>query len=288
MMTLADAHIHLFRHGFRGRYGRPSSGGDDVAVYESLREQHGIARALVVGFEGGEQYVGNNDDIADLAVRHEWIAPVAYLPPWPPPRSDDLERLARRGFCGVALWLRTADAVQQLSGWPPEVVDRIAQIFRVVSLNVGPEQTAGLARMVRDLAPCTVLFSHLGLPCRYPQPPSPLDATERLAPLLDLASLDHVGVKLSGLYAVGEPRHGYPHPQARPFLDCLVERFGAGRIYWGSDFSPSLDWVSFAQAVDVGVPDVVTDEDRSAVMGGNLMRLLNPDSARQATGGDRA
>ena len=81
-------------------------------------------------------------------------------------------------------------------------------------------------------------------------------------------------VKISGLYAISDPAHGYPHDAAAPFLEILFERFGVGRCCWGSDFSPALDFVSFAQTADIPWLTRLSSADIERVMGGNLLQLL--------------
>lgn len=272
-MRLADAHIHLFRGGPGTGTGEPGPGGRDLPEYEELRRAHGIDRALVVGFEGAEQHAGNNADLIELAGPREWIVPVAYLPAWPAPSTAVLEALADRGFFGVALWIGDADAADAVAGWPTEARRAIADRFTVVSLNARAEVSDRIGEFVRDLAPATVLFSHLGLPGRYAEPVGPDRAVARLSALLGLAGAGHVGVKLSGLYAVSEPRTDYPHRQAWPFVDVLFGAFGPERMYWGSDFRPATAWVPFDRTVDVYLPEGLSREETALVMGGNLMRL---------------
>jgi len=81
-------------------------------------------------------------------------------------------------------------------------------------------------------------------------------------------------VKLSGFYAISAPSHAYPHCSARPFVKELYEKIGAKRLYWGSDFSPALEHVSFAQTLDVlfqfGWPSRVVE----AIMHDNLMGVI--------------
>jgi predicted TIM-barrel fold metal-dependent hydrolase len=112
------------------------------------------------------------------------------------------------------------------------------------------------------------------MPGRYAAPPAVADAAERLAPLLALARLPHVLVKVSGLYAISDPAHEYPHAAAAPFVDLVLDHFGPSRCLWGSDFSPALDFVSFAQTASNRWLDRLREDERTAVMGGNLLRLL--------------
>jgi L-fuconolactonase len=145
----------------------------------------------------------------------------------------------------------------------------------ILSLNARPAATSHLPEVVDALAGCPMLFSHLGLPGQAARVPTAGEAGERLAPLLRLASFDHVAVKLSGLYAVSDPGHDFPHAAAQPFVDLLLDAFGPARLLWGSDFSPALDFVSFAQAADARPLAACSPAEAADVLGGNLLRLLD-------------
>ncbi|WP_431727041.1 amidohydrolase family protein [Verrucosispora sp. TAA-831] len=273
-MDRADAHLHLFADGYPGRYGRSPAGGQEIALYQDIRRVHGIDRALVVGYEGEPRFAGNNDYLAGLATRHPWIAPVAYVPP-SGPADGQLARWWAAGFVGVAAYLAEPEAADRFADWVTGCAADLATAGAVLSLNATPAATRRLGPALAALDGCPVLFSHLGLPGSRPTPPTPQQATETLAALLDLARLPHVGVKISGLYAVSEPSHAWPHAAARPFVELLLDRFGSRRLYWGSDFPPSLDHVSFTQTLEpVGLDDLSPTE-RADVLGANLRRLLD-------------
>jgi len=57
-------------------------------------------------------------------------------------------------------------------------------------------------------------------------------------------------------------------------LNLLIEQAAPERLLWGSDFSPCLDYVSFAQAADPPYLHRLSDEDRESVYGGNLRRVV--------------
>ncbi|QKW13854.1 MULTISPECIES: amidohydrolase [unclassified Micromonospora] len=281
-MDRADAHLHLFADGYPGRYGRSPAGGQEIAAYQDIRRVHGIDRALVVGYEGESRFAGNNDYLAGLAARHPWIAPVAYVPPGGP-ADGQLARWWAAGFVGLAVYLTDAEAADRFTDWVAGSAGDLITAGAVLSLNATPAATRRLGTALAALDGCPVLFSHLGLPGSRATPPNPQQAAETLTPLLDLAPLPHVGVKISGLYAVSEPPHAWPHAAARPFVELLLERFGSRRLYWGSDFPPSLDHVSFAQTLEpVGLDDLAPTE-RADVFGANLRRVLDRATA---TGGD--
>ncbi len=90
------------------------------------------------------------------------------------------------------------------------------------------------------------------------------------SPLLDLAQLPNVWVKVSTpvlLTASGQA------PPAR-LVEQLVERFGAGRVVWGSDFpqTADLDYAGKLALAALATGGLSVD-DREAVMGANAASL---------------
>lgn len=279
-MPTADAHIHLFEGGFESELGGPPSGRDELAAYERLRRHYGIRRALVVAYEGLARYVGNNEHVLSLVGKHPWIVPLWYLPATPPPTVELLRTLGERGVAGYSIYLTAKEEGIAFARWPAPALRELRAQEAIVSLNSNPTASAAVSDVVDALEGCSILFSHLGLPGRFTQAPSTEQAQEHLRPLLRLADRGHVAVKLSGLYAVSDPGHDFPHIAARPFVDVLLESFSPARLLWGSDFSPALDFVSFAQAADARVLADCSSSEVGAVMGGNLIRLL-ADRARE-------
>jgi predicted TIM-barrel fold metal-dependent hydrolase len=80
---------------------------------------------------------------------------------------------------------------------------------------------------------------------------------------------------LSGFYALTQPGYAYPHQAAWPYVQVLLAAFGATRLLWGSDFSPSLEWLSFPQTFGMfeAMP-FLSDADLERIEGGNLLGLL--------------
>lgn len=274
-MRLADAHLHLFRSGYADRYGAAWANPHELELYESFRLVHGIESGLVIGYEGQPKFRGNNRDIAVWAQKYSWITPLAFLPVAAPPTLRLLEARLRQGFAGFALYVMTARDAERLNWWPISAVQWLNQHRQILSLNAQPESLAQLKPFLANLDQCPTLVSHLGLPGRYAAPPSLREARKILQPLRSLAKLPHVGVKLSGLYAVSQPSHAYPHHSAHPFIRQLYDDFGPKRLYWGSDFSPALEHVSFLQTIaalfQLGWPAA----DLQRIMHDNLTRVIH-------------
>jgi predicted TIM-barrel fold metal-dependent hydrolase len=257
--------------------GESPAGDDELAVYERLREHHGIERALLVGYEAEPRYAANNAEVIELARTRPWIAPLAYLAVRPAPTAERLRELRSAGAAGFAVYLPSEADGRAFGDWPAATFAELRAQAALISFNAGPAGTvaAVAAGAVDDLDGCALLFSHLGLPGRYAAPPSPADVRERLAALLALAGRAGVAVKLSGLYAISDPPHDFPHAAAQPIVDVLLDAFGPSRLLWGSDFSPALDFVSFAQAADPRWLAGCSATEADDVMGGTLLRLLS-------------
>lgn len=278
-MPIADAHVHLFADGFSGIYGRLLY--DEVALYEQLRSQFAIDRALVVGYEGDAPYVGNNAYVLALARTRPWIAPVAYLTAELPPSVESLKELHGQGAIGYSLYLPDASHARAVVAWPRPVIAELERQQALISLNATPPATGTLAPLIDALPGCTFLFSHVGLPGRFPRTASSEDVETRLRPLLTLAARDNVAVKLSGLYAISDPPHDFPHVSAQTVLAVTLSAFGPERVCWGSDFAPALDFVSFPQLADERLLADLSSAEAAAVMGENLRRLLPPSLEKE-------
>jgi hypothetical protein len=206
------------------------------------------------------------------------MAPLAYLPVTPPPSVQSLREFFARGALGYALYLSDRAEARTFDQWPCTIFSEMCAQSALISINAPPESTNELRTSVETLGEgCTVLFSHLGLPGRYLAPPTLVEARDRLGPLLNLARLPHVAVKVSGLYAVSDPPHDFPHDAAGPFIVVLIESFGPSRMMWGSDFPVALDFVSFVQTTEIRALATCSQREREAVMGGNLLALLSAE-----------
>lgn len=273
-MPISDAHLHIFSSGFVGPLGSPPQGCDELATYERLRRHHGIERGLVIGYEAEPRYEGNNDHVLALSRTRPWMVPLAYVPISPPPTAAQLLLLRTQGVAGFALYVASEAEGKALSAWPEDTLCELRAQRAVLSLNARLPALAPIAEVIALLDPCPILISHLGLPGRFPHAPELERVRELLTPLLALAQYAHVAVKFSGLYALSDPPHAFPHVAAQPFVDVVLDAFTPARLLWGSDFSPALDFVSFAQAADPFLLTGCSPREVEDVMGGNLLSLL--------------
>ena len=254
---LFDTHCHIFESGYYGQRGVPLvDGASEIEAYEQLRARHSVVHSLVVGFEGDEQYRGNNRYIANLAVERSWMTPLRFI--------ASRDRIARGE--AVSIYARGVDSAQS-AAQVLEAAHAGAVAPSMVSLNVVPEALDVLVPTVRRLSQTWFLISHLGLP----GPVTSMSmARERLAPVLSLAGCANVSVKLSGQYAASAG--GYPHIDVALVIDALADALGVASLVWGSDFSPCLDHVSFDQAVECLLPQGASSHEQASIFFGNARR----------------
>jgi L-fuconolactonase len=272
MAPIADAHMHLFTHGYHP--GLDVSGGSDVDRYEAIMATHNISAALAVGYEGEGIDPDNNVYLRSLAARRTWMSTVAHLPVSPPPDLDRLEKLLEAGHRGIALHCPDAASAQAVANWPKSSWESLADRGALVSFNATPPAHPHLAELVRTYTHCQFLFSHVGQPGQYQFPPTEAAANERLSSLLALKSVANCWVKISALYSISARADAYPYVEADPFVSVVLEAFGPSRCLWGSDFSPTLDHGTFEQALDVPQLHQLSEPEMTQVMGANLLQLL--------------
>ena len=278
---MADAHVHFFGRGYRSRYGGGWARRDEVAAYDALRRAHGINLALVVGYELQHRYEGNNAEIALWAERHRWMACLASVNAKHSLTLTALRAFWEQGFIGLSLYCLSAADAEDIAGWPKRVTQFLNARRAILSFNATPEATRVLTNTLPRFDGCACLFSHLGLPGQFHETPAYAVVRQRLAALLALAPYSHIGVKLSGIYAISDPPHAYPHVAAQPFVHEMAEVFGGRRLYWGSDYPPCLDHISFVQAIHCVVGDTLPPQTIADLYGANLHRIVS--TAREAS-----
>jgi L-fuconolactonase len=156
-----------------------------------------------------------------------------------------------------------------------EVWRWLAEHHWLISVNSRGEHWSAWLPVLERQPDLRLLVSHLGLPPAVEAAPTAASARQALQDVLALAQLPGVHVKLSGFYALTQPGYAYPHQAVWPYVEVLLAGFGSTRLLWGSDFSPSLEWLSFPQTFGLfEVMPFLSDSDRGQIEGDNLLALL--------------
>ena len=131
--------------------------------------------------------------------------------------------------------------------------------------------------LLRELArrnPDTqVVVDHVGL-VQPPEPPAPAEPFADLANVLSLAECDNVAIKISGACTLSH--QPFPYPDIWGPLARVFDAFGFERCMWGTDWTRAVKLLTYEQGVEAfRVTDQLSDSERSALMGGTLMKIYN-------------
>lgn len=237
-----------------------------------LLQQHGIDATVLV------QSLPNHDDTSfmlDLAARHAYIQAVVG---WVDLKAAD-----------AAERIGTLAAHPKLKGLRPMLQD-IADDDWIADPALAPAIDA--MRLHRLSLDALVLPRHLPslliFANRFPQVPIVIDhaakppiANGALQPWKDniasLAALPQVHCKLSGL--VTEAAAQWQAADLQPYVDHVLDRFGAHRVMWGSDW-PVLNlaadygrWIETTDLLLRGLDELA----RKQVLGLNAQRFYRID-----------
>ena len=130
-----------------------------------------------------------------------------------------------------------------------------------------------LLELARRHSETQVVVDHLGLVQPF-EPPAPPEPFADLANVLSLAECDNVAIKISGACTLSH--HPFPYPDIWEPLGKVFNAFGFDRCMWGTDWTRAVRLLSYEQGVEAfRVTDQLSDSERSALMGGSLMKIYS-------------
>jgi L-fuconolactonase len=269
---IVDTHVHVVARDEAHFPLRPSGVGSewfrehpvDAQEYLDIATAAGVDRAVLVQAHGA--YGSDNAYVLDaLTVAPDRFVGVVIVEPADPDAPAHLRELAAVPGCqGVRLFGIGATEPVWFDGDAGEALwDVAVEVdLRVVATLLTPELPR-LATMLTRHPGLPVVLDHCGFPDVHDGPPF-----SGAAPLLALA--DHPGLHLKVTSHVLEGAGAH----AAAFVELLVDRFGAERLVWGSDYPQTHDR-SYAELVALGQAACagLHASDRARVLGENALRL---------------
>ena len=118
-----------------------------------------------------------------------------------------------------------------------------------------------------------MVVDHVGLIQPF-DPPAPPEPFADLANVVSLAAYDNVAIKISGACTLSH--QPFPYPDIWEALGKVFVAFGFDRCMWGTDWTRAVKLLSYEQGVEAfRVGDQLSDSERSALMGGTLIKIYN-------------
>jgi predicted TIM-barrel fold metal-dependent hydrolase len=200
----------------------------------SLNAQAGINKTVLVQPYSAYKY--DNSYTADCAAKYpDRFTSVCILDPT---QSDTPDRLTywvkQRGMRGIRLFTTTETEGTWLDDsrtFP--VWERAASLSIPICIMALFHQIPRVRTVLERFPNVTVALDHLAVPALSAGPPY-----DCVQPLFELVRFPNLYLKFSSvsLYAA---RRGKSTP--KEFFSCLIDRFGARRLMWGSNFPATYD-----------------------------------------------
>jgi predicted TIM-barrel fold metal-dependent hydrolase len=244
-----------------------------AAEFAHLLRQAGVTAATVV--QASTVYGYDNSYLADAVAAYPGV--FAGICCVDPVADDAAERLAywitERGLHGVRLFATSAGAGTLFSVDDPRLARfwaKAAELGIPVDVQVRYPVIGTVKRLLRRHPGVTVILDHLSTPPLADGPPY-----RAAAELFELAEFGQLYLKVANRNLENADEGA---STTAAFLEQLVERFGADRIMWGSNFPntegkapPTAD--TYANLVNRVVKDV-------SPFGGDVQRALLGGTAR--------
>ena len=268
-----DAHHHLWRPA-RGDYGwlKPEM----TAFYRDFEPQMLAPLLAAAGIEStilvqAAPTEAETEFLLQIADRTPWIAGVVgWTDLSAPDAPDRIARLAgMRRLVGLRPMLQDLEDPEWILR--PEVANGLAAIAAhglVFDALVREAQLPAVIALAKRFPRLSIVLDHAGKPAVGNRPGAAWNDA-----MGALADCPNTSVKFSGL-ATEAPAGAGPEAFA-PFLDRLLETFGAARILWGSDWpvltlaSDYPSWVAVSETLTGGLDE----KARAAIWGGTAARI---------------
>ena len=130
----------------------------------------------------------------------------------------------------------------------------------IMQFHLWPKHAPALARMIERHPQVRVIIDHIGKPDVTEAAPYP-----SFQPVLRLAEFPNTWAKI-GDYQIAS-RLPFPWPDTWPFVERLRDRFGAGRMLWGTGYPRTARLVPLEQALRYVRQELpLTDEERRRIL----------------------
>ena len=264
---MIDSHVHVFAHTAQFPFAPGAHlPAEDAPVEKliALMRANGVSRTVIIQVI---HYKWDNRYLLSVLRRYPTLFHgVCRVNPLDPAAPDELSRLTGEGFRGVRL-SPAADASGDWIRGPlmPPLWRRCGELKVPMTLLVPATRLVDIVPLIEANPDLTVVIDHMA--------DCPLDRPDLFQHLLDLARYPRVFVKISDMWAIS--RQPYPYPDAQDRVKRLLERFGARRLMWATNWPVSLAQLPYARIVELYREHMnfLTREEREAILSGTVQRV---------------
>jgi L-fuconolactonase len=280
---IVDSHQHFWQV---GRFDYPWMSPAVEVLYrdylpptlEPLLQEHGVARTVLV------QASNSLDEtrwMLKLADRHSFIAGVVG---WVDLTGDEVRRqldelTEHPKFKGVRHLVESEVAEDWLV--QPVVLSnlRVLASYEVsYDLLVHTHHLKHVRKVAESCPELRLVVDHMAKP-----PVASGEVKDWAAELRRVAAYQNISCKLSGLVTEANLR-SWRTEDLRPYVECALEFFGAGRLMFGSDYPVCLLAASYGRVLDSfqSLLAELKEEDQSRVFGENAVEFYRLEEESMA------
>jgi predicted TIM-barrel fold metal-dependent hydrolase len=261
-MRIVDTHVHVWplddAPGHRPAPDakvRPPVAPAPVEWLLEDMDEYGVERCVLVQ---SSAFGWDNTYMVECLERYpDRFRAIGLVDPFAPDNARALEAWMARGLSGFRLHpLYYPDEPSWLDSPPNDALWEAARdTGAILQVHMWPRHAPALGRMIERHPDVRVVVDHLGKPDVTEPPPYP-----SFDPVLRLADYPNTWVKIAS-------RQAFPWPDTWPFVARLRERFGPGRMLWGTGYPRSARLVPLEQALRYVRRELpLADDDRRRIL----------------------
>jgi predicted TIM-barrel fold metal-dependent hydrolase len=276
---IIDSHCHSWA---QWPYLPPVPDTESHGAVEQLIHQmdtNGVDRATIVCAQIFQNF-DNNDYVAAAVKRYpdrlEQFADVdsmwseTYHMPGAAKRLEEAtERWPMKAFTHYVAgeddgsWFNSPDGI--------DFFNTAEQLGLIASIALGPQHQGELRKVAERHPDLNILCHHMsGLRAHGD------DARKSVDNVIESSKLPNIFLKLSGFHYLTDTTWNFPYSDTRWVYEECYKAFGTNMV-WGSDFPVVKKSMTHLQSLETFRThcDFVSDDDKTAILGGTLANLLN-------------
>lgn len=269
---LIDAHTHVFAEWPFEPVPDPASRGSPERLRYEL-EAHGVSGAFVIA-SPNPRNPDNNATVLSAARRWpEVFHAFGHVDVASATRDTRLEALFGPDLsllAGIAIVPLSSDDL--LGATAERLIGEAAARRLILNIATWPTRGADIAELARRHSSLAILWNEMGN-ARVLREQSRETYLAAIAPVFETPN---VHLKISGFPRLAAQPWSFPFAGQAWLVRELLERVGADRLLWGSEFPGYMSHVTYRQALETVRIHVHTHRagEVANVLGGNALRLL--------------
>lgn len=172
------------------------------------------------------------------------------------------------GIVGISYYLDGEEQAEWVQ--PSALWNLIAHKRFAVNLALRPHQQPKFRALAKAYPDTPFLVCHLGGPTNRGEPNPDWDE------VLKSAEVENIYIKISGFAYYSKRHWEYPYADVLPYIERIASAFGAGRMLWGSDYPPTMRYMTYRQSLEVVRThcNFLDESQKALVLGGTAQRLF--------------